>query len=637
MATVWMKGPDGQPRSVELRPDQTVREAAERLAPEALAGAVVARLDGALVDLSRPVGEGGQLELFDAFSPVGLDVVRHSTAHLMAQALQRLLPGTRLAIGPTIEDGFYYDVAPSRPLSADDLPAIEAEMRRIVQEDLPIVREEISREQALAFFRERGDKYKVEILEELDQPTVSLYRQGEFVDLCRGPHVPSTGRLGHFRLLNLAGAYWRGDARRDQLTRIYGTAFPTEEALQEHVRMLEEAARRDHRRIGRELGLFLWVDEGPGFPFFLPNGVIVRNALVEFSRAEQRRRGYQEIMTPLILRDTLWRRSGHYDHYRENMYFTEIEGESFAIKPMNCPGAYLVFASDVRSYRDLPLRLMEFGLVHRHELSGVLNGLKRVRAFTQDDAHIFLRPDQIADEVMAVLELIEHIYGAFGFPYSIELSTRPDNAMGPEELWERATQALREALDKSGRPYQVNEGEGAFYGPKIDFHVRDSLGRSWQCGTVQLDLMAAERFDLTYVGPDGQRHRPVVIHRALFGSLERFIAVLVEHYAGALPVWLSPVQLRLIPVADRHRERAEAVAAELREAGLRVDVDGRDEKVGYKIRDAQLKKIPYMAVVGDREVESGQLSVRHRTEGELGAMSVEAVKQRLLQEIQARR
>ncbi|HEY8426221.1 MAG TPA: threonine--tRNA ligase [Limnochordales bacterium] len=637
MAQVWMKSPDGQTVSVEARPEETVREVAERLAPEAARRAVVARLNGALVDLAHRVGEGGQLELFDPFSPVGLDVVRHSTAHLMAQALQRLLPGTRLAIGPTIEDGFYYDVAPPRPLSADDLPAIEAEMRRIVEEDLPIVREEMPREQALEFFRARGDKYKVEILEELDQPTVSLYRQGEFVDLCRGPHVPSTGRLGHFRLLNLAGAYWRGDARRDQLTRIYGTAFPTEEALQEHVRMLEEAARRDHRRIGRELGLFLWVDEGPGFPFFLPNGVIVRNALVEFSRAEQRRRGYQEIMTPLILRDTLWRRSGHYDHYRENMYFTEIEGESFAIKPMNCPGAYLVFASDVRSYRDLPLRLMEFGLVHRHELSGVLNGLKRVRAFTQDDAHIFLRPDQIADEVMAVLELIEHIYGAFGFPYSIELSTRPDNAMGPEELWERATQALREALDKSGRPYQVNEGEGAFYGPKIDFHVRDSLGRSWQCGTVQLDLMAAERFDLTYVGPDGQRHRPVVIHRALFGSLERFIAVLVEHYAGALPVWLSPVQLRLIPVADRHRERAEAVAAELREAGLRVDVDGRDEKVGYKIRDAQLKKIPYMAVVGDREVESGQLSVRHRTEGELGAMSVEAVKQRLLQEIQARR
>ncbi len=637
MAQVWMKSPDGQTVAVEARPDEPVRAVAERLAPEAAQRAVVARLGGTLVDLARPVGEGGQLELFDPFSPVGIDVVRHSTAHLMAQALQRLLPGTRLAIGPTIEDGFYYDVAPSRPLSADDLPAIEAEMRRIVQEDLPIVREEISREQALAFFRERGDKYKVEILEELDQPTVSLYRQGEFVDLCRGPHVPSTGRLGHFRLLNLAGAYWRGDARRDQLTRIYGTAFPTQEALEEYVRMLEEAARRDHRRIGRELGLFLWVDEGPGFPFFLPNGVIVRNALVEFSRAEQRRRGYQEVMTPLILRDTLWRRSGHYEHYRENMYFTEIEGESFAIKPMNCPGAYLIYSSDVRSYRDLPLRLMEFGLVHRHELSGVLNGLKRVRAFTQDDAHIFVRPDQIADEVMAVLELIEHMYGAFGFPYRIELSTRPENAMGSEELWERATQALREALDKSGRPYQVNEGEGAFYGPKIDFHVRDSLGRSWQCGTVQLDLMAAERFDLTYVGADGQRHRPVVIHRALFGSLERFIAVLVEHYAGALPVWLSPVQLRLIPVADRHRERAEAVAAELRQAGLRVEVDGRDEKVGYKIRDAQLKKIPYMAVVGDREVASGQLSVRHRSEGELGAMSVESVKQRLLQEIQARR
>lgn len=637
MATVWMKGPDGQPRSVQLRPDQTVREAAERLAPEALAGAVVARLAGTLVDLSRPVGEGGQLELFDAFSPVGLDVVRHSTAHLMAQALQRLLPGTRLAIGPTIEDGFYYDVAPPRPLTADDLPAIEAEMRRIVQEDLPIVREEVPREQALQFFRERGDKYKVEILEELQEPTVSLYRQGEFVDLCRGPHVPSTGRLGHFRLLSLAGAYWRGDSRRDQLTRIYGTAFPTREALEEHLRMLEEAARRDHRRLGRELGLYMWADEGPGFPFFLPNGVIVRNELVEFSRAEQRRRGYLEVMTPLILRDTLWRRSGHYEHYRANMYFTEIEGEGFAIKPMNCPGAFLIYASDVRSYRDLPLRLMEFGLVHRHEMSGVLNGLKRVRAFTQDDAHIFLRPDQITEEVLGVLDLIESMYSTFGFPYRIELSTRPDDAMGPEELWEQATQALKEALDKSGRPYQINEGEGAFYGPKIDFHVRDSLGRSWQCGTVQLDFMSPERFDLTYVGADGQRHRPVVIHRALFGSLERFIAVLVEHYAGALPVWLSPVQLRLIPVADRHRPRAEEVAAQMRAAGLRADVDARDEKVGYKIRDAQLKKIPYMAVIGDRELESGALSVRHRSEGELGAMPVEAVKQRLLEEVRARR
>lgn len=634
---VWMKQTDGQVASVEADPRERVSDVAQRLAPEATRRAVVARLNGTLVDLSRPVGEGGQLELFDPFTPVGLDVLRHSTAHLMAQALQRLLPGTRLAIGPTIEDGFYYDVAPPRPLSTDDLPAIEAEMRRIVEENLPIVREEIPRDEAIRFFRERGDAYKVEILEELTEPTVSLYRQGEFVDLCRGPHVPSTGHLGHFRLLSLAGAYWRGDSRRDQLTRIYGTAFPTEEALQEHLRMLEEAARRDHRRLGRELGLFLLADEGPGFPFYLPNGVIVRNALIDFSRAEQLRRGYLEVVTPLILRDTLWRRSGHYDHYRENMYFTEVEGEGFAIKPMNCPGAFLIYGSDVRSYRDLPLRLMEFGLVHRHELSGVLNGLKRVRAFTQDDAHIFLRPDQITEEVLGVLELIEHIYGTFGFPYRIELSTRPENAMGPEELWEKATEALKQALDQSGRAYQVNEGEGAFYGPKIDFHVRDSLGRSWQCGTIQLDFMAPERFDLTYVGADGQRHRPVVIHRALFGSLERFIAVLIEHYAGALPLWLSPVQLRLIPVADRHRERAEAVAAELRGAGLRVEVDGRDEKVGYKIRDAQLKKVPYMGVVGDREVQSGQVSVRHRSEGELGPMEVEALKQRLLEEVKARR
>ncbi|MEW6045787.1 MAG: threonine--tRNA ligase [Bacillota bacterium] len=634
---VWMKQPNGRVASTRAQADESVHRVAERLAPEAAGRAVVARLNGTLVDLARPVGSGGELELFDAASAVGLDVVRHSTAHLMAQALQRLLPGTRLAIGPTIEDGFYYDVMPPRPLSTDDLPAIEAEMRRIVEENLPIVRDEMARDEAIRLFRERGDKYKVEILEELAEPVVSLYRQGEFVDLCRGPHVPSTGYLGHFRLLSLAGAYWRGDSSRDQLTRIYGTAFPTEAQLQEHLRMLEEAARRDHRKLGRELGLFLFADEGPGFPFYLPNGVIVRNALVEFSRSEQLRRGYLEVATPLILRDSLWRRSGHYEHYRENMYFTEIEGEGFAIKPMNCPGAFLIYGSEVRSYRDLPLRLMEFGLVHRHELSGVLNGLKRVRAFTQDDAHIFLRPDQITREVLGVLELIEYLYSTFGFPYRIELSTRPENAMGPEELWEKATEALTQALDASGRPYQINEGQGAFYGPKIDFHVRDSLNRSWQCGTVQLDFMAPERFDLTYVGADGQRHRPVVIHRALFGSLERFIAVLIEHYAGALPVWLSPIQLRLIPVADRHRERAEVVAGELRAAGLRVDVDARDEKVGYKIRDAQVKKVPYMGVIGDREDRSGQVSVRHRSEGELGSMPLEALKDRLVQEVQARR
>ncbi|MBE3597572.1 MAG: threonine--tRNA ligase [Limnochordaceae bacterium] len=632
---VWVKGA-GEPSWVE--PGETVQEVALRLAPGKARDAVVARRNGTLVDLKAPVGEGGEIELLDAQSPAGLDVVRHSTAHLMAQALQRLMPGTRLAIGPTIEDGFYYDVAPPRPLSPDDLPAIEAEMRRIVAEDLPIEREEWPREEALRFFRERGDAYKVEILEELaDQPKVSLYKQGEFIDLCRGPHVPSTGHLGHFKLLHLAGAYWRGDSRRDMLTRIYGTAFASDEALAEHLRMLEEAARRDHRRLGRELGLFLFADEGPGFPFWLPAGVIVRNALVEFSRAEQQRRGYLEVSTPLVLRDSLWRRSGHYDHYRENMYFTEIEGESFAIKPMNCPGAFLIYASEVRSYRDLPLRLMEFGLVHRHELSGVLNGLKRVRAFTQDDAHLFLRPDQITQEVVGVLELIEHIYGTFGFAYRIELSTRPDNAMGPEELWDQATAALREALDQSGRPYQVHEGEGAFYGPKIDFHVRDSLNRSWQCGTIQLDFMNPERFDLTYVGQDGQKHRPVVIHRALFGSLERFLAVLIEHYAGALPLWLSPVQVRVIPVADRHAPRAGEVAGRLVAAGLRAEVDAREEKLGYKIRDAQVRKVPYMVVIGDKEVQSGLVAVRHRSEGDLGSMGLEELERRLVEEAAARR
>ena len=624
-------------RLLEASPGETIAEFLRRVDPELAARAVVARLEGQLVDLSRPVGQGGRLEVFGPESDVGLDVIRHSTAHLMAQALQRLFPGTLLAIGPTIEDGFYYDVMPPRPISSDDFAAIEAEMRRIVAEDLPIRREEMPREQALRFFRERGDRYKVEILQDIQEPAVSLYRQGEFVDLCRGPHVPSTGRLGHFRLLSVAGAYWRGDSRRDQLTRIYGTAFATEEALQRHLAMLEEAARRDHRRLGRELGLFLFLDEGPGFPFYLPHGMTVRHLLVEFSRAEQLQRGYLEVSTPILLRDTLWKRSGHYDHYRQNMYFTEIEGDGFAIKPMNCPGAYLIYASEVRSYRELPLRLMEFGLVHRHELSGVLNGLKRVRSFTQDDAHIFLRPDQIGEEVLRVMDLIDHLYGVFGFPYRVELSTRPENAMGSVELWEQATQALRQALEASGRPFRVHEGEGAFYGPKIDFHVEDSLGRSWQCGTIQLDFMASERFDLTYVGPDGKRHRPVVIHRALFGSLERFLAMLVEHYAGAFPVWLAPVQVRVLPVMERHLSRAREVEQALRAEGLRAEVDAREEKLGYRIRDAQLKKVPYMVVVGDREAASGSLSVRHRSEGDLGSMEVAEFVARVRREVEERR
>ena len=624
-------------RLLEAWPEETIAELLQRVNPELAARAVVARLEGQLVDLSRVIGRGGRLEVFGPESDVGLDVVRHSTAHLMAQALQRLFPGTRLAIGPTIEDGFYYDVMPPRPISSEDFPAIEAEMRRIVEEDLPIRREEISREEALRFFRERGDRYKVEILQEIQEPVVSLYRQGEFVDLCRGPHVPSTGRLGYFRLLSVAGAYWRGDSRNDQLTRIYGTAFATQQALERHLAMLEEAARRDHRRLGRELGLFLFLDEAPGFPFYLPYGLTVRHLLVDFSRTEQLKRGYVEVSTPILLRDTLWRRSGHYEHYRQNMYFTEIEGDGFAIKPMNCPGAFLIYASEVRSYRELPLRLMEFGLVHRHELSGVLNGLKRVRSFTQDDAHIFLRPDQIGEEVRRVMDLIDHLYGVFGFPYRVELSTRPENAMGPQELWDQATAALRQALEASGRPYRVNEGEGAFYGPKIDFHVEDSLGRSWQCGTIQLDFMSPERFDLTYVGPDGKRHRPVVIHRALFGSLERFLAVLIEHYAGAFPVWLAPVQVRILPVVERHLPRAREVERALREAGLRAEVDARDEKLGYRIRDAQLKKVPYMVVLGDREATSGTLSVRHRSEGDLGSMEVAEFVARVRREVEARR
>ena len=598
---------------------------------------VCARFEGELIDLDRPLEVSGRLEWVDGSSDQGLEVIRHSTAHLMAQALKRLYPKAQLAIGPPVENGFYYDVDLDQSLTPEDLERVEAEMRRIVAEDLPIRREVVATDEARRLFEERGEGYKLEILSEIEDPTVSLYRQGEFVDLCRGPHVSSTGRLGAFKLLNVAGAYWRGDARNKQLQRLYGTAFATQEALEAHLKLLEEAERRDHRRLGRELDLFSLVEEAPGFPFLHPKGMVIRNELERLWREEHVRRGYQEIRTPIILSQELWLRSGHWDHYRENMYFTQIDERPFAVKPMNCPGHILLYRQGVRSYRDLPLRYCELGLVHRHELSGVLHGLLRVRAFTQDDAHLFVRPDQIQQEVEGVLELMDRIYSIFGFSYQMELSTRPENSIGTDEMWEQATDALRKALDAQGRSYRINEGDGAFYGPKIDFHLRDSIGRTWQCGTIQLDFAMPERFELEYVGADGNRHRPVMIHRAIYGSLERFMGILIEHYAGAFPLWLAPVQAVVLPVASAHVPYAREVRDRLQAAGLRVELDDRDEKLGYRVRQAEVQKVPYMLVVGAREAETGQVTVRRRGDREQVARPVDELIAELREEVASRR
>ena len=510
-------------------------------------------------------------------------------------------------------------------------------MKKIVAADYPIVREEVSREEALAFFAEQGEKYKEELIRDLPEDVqVSLYRQGEFVDLCAGPHAPSTGKIKAIKLTSVAGAYWRGDENREMLQRIYGTSFPKQKELDEHLKMLEEAAKRDHRKLGRELDLFSIHEEGPGFPFFHPKGMIIRNELESFWREVHTRWGYQEIKTPIILREDLWKQSGHWDHYKENMYFTEIDEQAYAIKPMNCPGGILVYKNRPHSYREFPLRMAELGLVHRHELSGVLHGLMRVRSFTQDDAHIFLLPEQIKDEIINVIELTDYLYRVFGFDYHVELSTKPEKAMGSEEDWENATQALREALEEKGIEYKVNEGDGAFYGPKIDFHLKDCLGRTWQCGTIQLDFQMPERFELEYTGEDGEKHRPVMIHRTCLGSIERFIGILIEHYAGAFPTWLAPVQVKILPITDRHLDYCRQLAEEYKEHGIRVEVDERNEKVGYKIREAQLNKIPYMLIVGDKEVEEGTVSVRARSQGDIGAMAADRFLELIKEEIEVK-
>lgn len=627
--------PDGSVR--EYAAGTTALDVARDISPKLAREALAARVNGEVWDLTRPLPEECRLEILTFADEGGRLAYRHTAAHVLAQAVKHLFPGTRLGIGPAITDGFYYDFDSEHKFTPDDLNAIEAEMAKIIKEDLPLERQEISREEALELFRRLNEPYKIELINDLPEGVpISTYRQGDFIDLCAGPHLPSTGYLKAVKLTSLAGAYWRGSEANPMLQRIYGTAFPKAKDLEEYLHRLEEAKKRDHRRLGAMLGLFSLQEEGPGFPFFHPKGMIIRNELEQFWREEHRKAGYLEIRTPIILNRSLWEQSGHWDHYRENMYFTKIDEADYAIKPMNCPGAILVYKSEQHSYRDLPLRLAELGLVHRHEKSGVLHGLMRVRAFTQDDAHIFMLPQQITAEIQGVIDLVDRFYSLFGFKYHVELSTRPDNAMGSDEIWETATSALRQALEARGMAYVVNEGDGAFYGPKIDFHLEDSLGRTWQCGTIQLDFLMPEKFDLHYIGEDGQKHRPVMIHRVVFGSIERFIGILIEHYGGAFPVWLAPVQVRVLPITDRHNEYAYKVKEELVRAGIRADVNDRNDKIGYKIRAAQLEQIPYMLVVGDKEAAEGTVSVRERRAGDTGSVPLRTFIDRVTGEIQRR-
>lgn len=599
--------------------------------------AIAATFNENKVDLATPLTTDGKVTPILRDSDEGLEIIRHSTAHLMAQAVLRLYPDAKFGIGPAIKDGFYYDIQFSSPISDEHLPAIEAEMAKIVSEKLPVTRQDLPKAEAIERFKNMGENFKVELISELEFPTVSLYTQGEFTDLCRGPHAPHTGFLKNFKLLSVAGAYWRGSEHNVMLTRIYGTAFATKDALKAHLNRLEEAKLRDHRKLGKELDLFSMQPEGPGFPFFHPKGMIVMNNLVDFWRREHTLRGYQEIKTPLMLDRALWVRSGHWDHYHENMYFTEIDENPFAIKPMNCPGGILVYKTATRSYRELPLRLGELGTVHRHERSGVLHGLMRVRCFTQDDAHLYCTPDQIKEEIIGIMELTRYIYkDVFGFNYRVELSTRPENSMGDPRMWDLAEDRLREALEETNTPYKLNPGDGAFYGPKIDFHLEDCIGRTWQCGTIQLDFQLPEKFDMHYIGSDGAEHRPVMLHRTVLGSLERFMGILIEHYAGAFPYWLAPVQVRLIQVKQEFEAYVKEVEATLKSWGVRVETDAREEKLGKKIRDAQLEKIPYMLVIGGREVEERTLAVRDRAKGDLGSMDWEHFKALLESEFRPR-
>ena len=583
--------------------------------------ACVAEIDGEVKDLRTIVDKDCTLNIFTAKDPEGLAALRHTASHVMAQAIKRIWPETKLAIGPSVADGFYYDIDRDEPVTSDDLAKIEAEMKKIIKEALPLERFELPRAEAIALMKEKNEPYKVELIEDLPEYSIiSFYKQGEFTDLCAGPHLMNTKEVGKaFKLMNIAGAYWRGSEKNKMLTRIYATAFAKKEDLDAYVTMMEEAKKRDHRKLGKELGLFMMSDAGPGFPFFLPKGMVLKNTLLDYWREIHKKAGYVEISTPIILNRSLWETSGHWDHYKNNMYTTVIDGEDYAIKPMNCPGGVLVYASEPRSYRDLPLRMGELGIVHRHEKSGQLHGLMRVRCFTQDDAHIFMTPEQIRDEIKNVAGLINQVYSLFGFKYHVELSTRPEDSMGSDEDWELATSSLQGALDDLGLDYVINEGDGAFYGPKIDFHLVDAIGRTWQCGTIQLDFQLPQRFELEYIGADGEKHRPIMIHRVCFGSIERFIGILIEHFAGAFPTWLSPVQVKVLPISEKYEEYAKSVKAALDAADIRAEIDLRSEKIGYKIREAQGQKIPYMLVVGQKEQADGTVSVRSRFKGDEGA------------------
>ena len=609
------------------------KDISEGLARVATAGEV----DGEVVDLRTVIDKDCELNILTFNDEKGKGAFRHTTSHIMAQAIKRLYPDTKLAIGPSIEDGFYYDIDRETPLVAEDLEKIEAEMKKIVKEDLPIKQYTMPRAEAIAYFKEKDEPYKVELIEDLPEDSViSFYSQGEFTDLCAGPHLMSTKPVKAFKLTSLAGAYWRGSEKNKMLQRVYGTSYPKKAELEEYLHMMEEAKKRDHRKLGKELGLFMMREEGPGFPFFLPKGMELKNQLLDYWREIHKKAGYVEISTPIMLSRHLWETSGHWDHYKDNMYTTVIDDEDFAIKPMNCPGGILVYESEPRSYRDLPLRMGELGLVHRHEKSGQLHGLMRVRCFTQDDAHIFMTPEQVRDEIKGVVKLINEVYSLFGFKYHVELSTRPEDSMGSDEDWDMATEALRGALDDLGLPYVVNEGDGAFYGPKIDFHLEDSIGRTWQCGTIQLDFQLPLRFNLEYTGADGEKHRPIMIHRVIFGSIERFIGILIEHFAGAFPTWLAPVQVKVLPISDKYMDYAQKVLDELNNSGVRAEIDTRAEKIGYKIREAQMKKIPYMLVVGAKEEEDGLVSVRSRFEGDERQKSLTDFLAAIKMEIQAK-
>ena len=619
MADVKIILPDGSAK--EYAAGTTLGEAVKKLSNSLAKKVLAANVNGELTDLREELVDGSEVAYLTFEEDGGKHTLRHTASHVMAQAVKRLWPEAKLAIGPAIDKGFYYDIDMEHTLTPEDLSKIEKEMSRIVKENLPITKSVMSRQEAIEFFKSKNEDYKVELIEDLPEDAViSCYAQGDFVDLCAGPHVASTGKVKAFKLQSIAGAYWRGDEKNKMLQRIYGTAFEKKEELDAYLHMLEEAAKRDHRKLGKELGLFVIKEEGPGFPFFLPKGMALRNELENFWREVHHDFEYDEIRTPIILNKHLWETSGHWDHYRENMYTTIIDDEEYAIKPMNCPGGILVYQNEMHSYRDLPLRYAELGLVHRHELSGALHGLFRVRAFTQDDAHVFMLPEQMQSELMKVIELFDRIYSQFGLKYHVELSTKPDNAMGDDAIWEAATEALRNAIEAKGIDYVINPGDGAFYGPKLDYHIEDSLGRTWQCGTIQLDMNLPERFNVEYIGEDGQKHRTIMIHRACFGSMERFIGILTEHYAGAFPTWMAPVQVKVLPISEKHVEYANQLAKQMRHDYVRVEVDDRNEKIGYKIRQAQMEKVPYMLVVGDKEMEDNSVNVRKHGGDELGTV-----------------